>query len=225
MFIETFLFGLLAAMTLAISLMVETSSWCVRVHAGAGSIGSFIARTNIYLYGGRFFAILTQVVIGFLIDQGSDFTVTCVIFVAGFLAASTTHAFLLGRAHHRTGLEHALLRLMRLDAGVQGTLPVTAKLDRRLFLATTGTAFFFGLALVTPLVLASVFPDYRLTLNNAGSLVNFLGMLLLLGYLDPLLYRALDQGKIAEKISSYIWGRSLGFLLCGVLIMSIIGLK
>lgn len=225
MFLETALFGFIAALTLAVSLMVETSSWCVRVHAGVGSIGTFIARTNIYLYGGRFFAILTQVLIGFLIDQGSGFEMTCAIFMAGFLAASTTHVFILGKLRHRSTLDRFLLRWMGLEPVGASSNSVQGHLDMRLFLATTGTAFFFGLALVTPLALASIFPDYRLTLNNAGSLVNFLGMLVLLGYLDPILYRALDQGRIAEKIGSYIWGRSLGFFLCAMLLVLTMGLK
>lgn len=211
--------GLLVAITLSTSLLIETSSWCLRVYAVSGNIGIYIARTNIYLYGGRFFALLTQVLVSFLVDQGADSLVTLHIFLWGFIAATVIHVIFLGRKFTRSSLEAMLLRMMRLE--MPKPQVVESNLNRRLFLATSAASTFFSLALMTPLVLASFFPDYRLTLNNAGSLINFLGMLVLLGYLDPMLYRALDDGLIAQKIESYIWGRATGFVLCVLILIGI----
>lgn len=219
MAMEATFLGLLVAFTLSMSLLVETSSWCLRVYAVAGNLGAYIARTNIYLYGGRFFAILTQVLVGFLIDQGADSQITLHIFLWAFFAAAAAHAVVLGRRVNRGSLEAALLRVMRLE--VSNVLSVESRFNRRLYLATSATSMFFSVALMTPLVLASLFPDYRLTLNNAGSLINFIGMLVLLGYLDPMLYRALDKGVIAQKIESYIWGRATGFVLCALILLII----
>lgn len=217
MVMEANFIGLLVAFSLSMSLLVETSSWCLRVYAVYGNIGTYIARTNIYLYGGRFFAIMTQVLVGFLVDQGADSSVTLHIFLWGFVAATVVHAAVLGRRNARASLEAILLRIMRL--GGLNVQAVKARMNVRLYLATTATSLFFSVALTTPLLLASLFPEYRLTLNNAGSLINFLGMLVLLGYLDPMLYRAFDEGVIAEKIESYIWGRATGFLLCALVLL------
>lgn len=215
---EVITLGLLVALTLSLSLLVETSSWCVRVHGASGNIGTYIARTNIYLYGGRFFAILTQVVVGFLVDQGANSRNVLHVFLFAFTASALVHALILGSESVRAALNDYLLRFMRLD---KANSPLNQHLgaDMKLYVATTVTATFFSIALMAPLVMASAFPEYRLTLNNAGSLINFLGMLVLLGYLDPLMYRALDEGSISHKIESYIWGRVTGFAVCGSLLM------
>lgn len=215
---EVIALGLLVVLTLSMSLLVETSSWCVRVHAALGNIGTFIARTNIYLYGGRFFAILTQVVVGFLVDQGADSRNVLHVFLFAFAASALVHVLALGRKSIRAALNDFLLRFMRLDK-ISPQLSNHSGADVKLYVATTVTATFFSIALMAPLVLASAFPEYRLTLNNAGSLINFLGMLVLLGYLDPLMYRALDEGSIAHRIDSYIWGRVTGFAVCASLLM------
>lgn len=217
MTIEHWTLELLVALVLSISLLVETSSWSVRVHAASGKVGTFIARTNIYLYGGRFFAILTQVIMGFLVDQGSGSSVVLQTFLLAFIAASTAHGLILGKSNVRHFVDFYLLRLMGLDRPSADSLTQGFK-DRKLYFATTITATFFSVAIMAPLILAAAFPHYRLTLNNAGSLINFLGMIVLLGYLDPLMYRALDEGSISHKIESYIWGRATGFLLCALML-------
>jgi hypothetical protein len=110
----------------------------------------------------------------------------------------------------------------------QGQLPAVTKisLNKPLFIATAVVSTFFAFALMAPLVLASAFPEYRLTLNNSGSLINFFGMLLLLAYLDPMLYKALDDGTFNEKIESYIWGRITGFMICAAtLAIALLSLK
>lgn len=217
MTLEHWSLGILVALTLSMSLLVETSSWSVRVYAEKGCVGTYIARTNIYLYGGRFFAILTQVVMGLLVDQGADSSLVLQVFLWSFIVASVSHGVILGRRKVRYVLDLCLLRLMGLDQTAMVSLTQGWK-DRKLYFATTITATFFSVALMAPLILASAFPNYRLTLNNAGSLINFLGMLVLLGYLDPLMYRALDEGSISRRIESYIWGRATGFLLCALML-------
>lgn len=212
--------SLLIAFSLAVSFLIETSSWCARSFAGPGNIGCFIARTNIYLYGGRFFAIATQVLIGYLVDSGAVPSDTLSIFLSGFLLTITTHMLILGKRSWRKRLEYLLLRLMCLQVSVLPT--VSRAINKQLFIATTLVSTFFALALMAPLVLASAFSEYRLTLNNSGSLVNFFGMLLLLAYLDPIMYKALDDGSFGEKIESYIWGRIAGFAICATFLILIL---
>lgn len=221
MTIEHLILGILVALTLSMSLLIETSSWTVRVYVKAGSLGTYISRTNIYLYGGRFFAILTQVVMGFLVDNGTNSLAVLQVFIWSFIVASITHSIILGRSNVRNSLDLFLLRLMGLDRPATFNFAKCPK-DRKLYFATTATTTFFSVALIVPLVLASAFPSYRLTLNNAGSLINFLGMIVLLGYLDPLLYRALDEGSISQKIESYVWGRVTGFILCALMLFVVL---
>jgi hypothetical protein len=214
------IFAILVTLSLAISLLIETSSWCVRAYSGSGNLGSYISKTNIYLYGGRFFAIATQVLIGYLVDSGAVPSDTLGIFLFGFLLTIATHVLFLGKRSWRKSLEYLLLKLMRLQisASPSPSPSVSRIINKRLFIATTLVSTFFALALMAPLVLASAFPEYRLTLNNSGSLINFFGMLLLLAYLDPMMYKALDDGTFGEKVESYIWGRIAGFAICASLL-------
>jgi hypothetical protein len=211
-------FFILVAIFLSLSLLVETSSWCVRAYAGASNLGAFIARTNIYLYGGRFFAIGTQILIGYLVDLGALPIDTLLIFLFGFALASVVHIVVLAQSTLRLPFEKILLRVLFLKPQVE-IKNTTHLLNRRLFLATAIVSTFFSIALMAPLVLAAAFPEYRLTLNNSGSLINFFGMLLLLAYLDPMLYKALDDGTFSEKIESYIWGRITGFVICAFILL------
>ena len=212
--------SLLIAFSLAVSFLIETSSWCARSYAGPGNIGSFIAKTNIFLYGGRFFSIATQVLIGYLVDSGAVPSDTLGIFLLGFLLTIATHMLFLGNRSWRKSVEYLLLKLMRLQVSPSPSPSpsVSRVINKRLFIATTLVSTFFALALMAPLVLASAFPEYRLTLNNSGSLINFFGMLLLLAYLDPMMYKALDDGAFGEKVESYIWGRIAGFAICASLL-------
>lgn len=218
-------FFILVAIFLSLSLLVETSSWCVRAYAGAGNLGTFIARTNIYLYGGRFFAIGTQILIGYLVDRGALPIDTLWVFLFSFALASVVHMLVLAKSSLRLSFEKILLRLLFLKPHIE-VREMTHLLNRKLFLVTAIVSTFFSIALMAPLVLASAFPEYRLTLNNSGSLINFFGMILLLAYLDPLLYRALDDSTFNEKIESYIWGRITGFVICAVtLAIALLSLK
>ena len=214
--------SLLIAFSLAVSFLIETSSWCARSYSSPGNIGSFIARSNIYLYGGRFFAIATQVLIGYLVDSGAVPSDTLGIFLFGFLLTIATHVLFLGKRSWRKSLEYLLLKLMRLHVLPSPSPSVSRVINKRLFIATTLVSTFFALALMAPLVLASAFPEYRLTLNNSGSLINFFGMLLLLAYLDPMMYKALDDGTFGEKVESYIWGRIAGFAICASLLAAVL---
>lgn len=221
--IDFFVLTSLVAITLSMSLMVETSSWVIRVHAKKETTGQFIARTNIYLYGGRFFAILTQVAVGFMIDKGMALLQTISVFAIGFFLAVVTHLFFLANSNRRVQLEVFLIRWLGLTQHAESPRAITkSKLNKRLLFVTCIVSGFFSLALVAPLALAATFPEYRLTLNNAGATINFLGMLLLLGYLDPVMYKALDEGTISSQIGSYIYGRVCGFAGCGFFLALIV---
>lgn len=218
------IFYILVVISLSMSFLVETSSWCARSYAGKGNIGIFIARTNIYLYGGRFFAIASQVLIGYLVDSGAVPIQTLGIFFFGFVLSVLTHFVILGNRSWRYGFEKKLLFLLQLKSDRQAD-SISFPINQALFWATSVVSTFFAIALMAPLVLASAFPEYRLTLNNSGSLINFFGMLLLLGYLDPMMYKSLDDDTFNQKIESYIWGRMTGFAVCATLLaLVLIGL-
>lgn len=212
---------ILVAIFLSLSLLVETSSWCVRAYAGPGNLGAFIARTNIYLYGGRFFAIGTQILIGYLVDRGALPIDTLLHFLFGFSLASVVHILFLGKFSWRLSFEKVLLTILCLKPQFE-IKKITHLLNQRLFLSTAIVSTFFSIALTAPLILAATFPQYRLTLNNSGSLINFFGMFLLLAYLDPMLYKALDDDTFGKKIESYIWGRITGFVICAFILLFVI---
>ena len=63
---------LLAVMGFGLSLLVETTSWTLRAMSTKSNQGHFNARANIYLYGGRFFALLFMMILSLIVDHETD---------------------------------------------------------------------------------------------------------------------------------------------------------
>ena len=63
---------LVASFGFSISLLVETSAWVLKSMSTKSNHGFFNARAGIYVYGGRFFALLFMTVLSLLVDRGSN---------------------------------------------------------------------------------------------------------------------------------------------------------
>lgn len=204
--------------SLATSYLIETSSWYLRVHSLPNNIGHFISKSNILLYLGRFFAILSQLLVSLFIDNGVGTAFVITIYFSASIFSVAVHYIIFFNLTVRNKLISVLLFILRLPKNSLIDATLVATNDKKLILATTIVTSIFVLGMTLPMVLASMYPDLRLTMSNLGSGVNFFGMLLLLSYLDPILYRELDRGHLVLKIDSYISGKIIAYIVSSSLL-------
>ncbi len=200
----------LVIISLAMSLFVETSTWWLRSEAQPGSIGFFVSRTNIFLYGGRFFALVFASAISFFVDRLIATPIIILVLALSFTISAISHGVLLGGrgiTHKVTKLFGRLLRLSFTSKPGSSIKPR----EFRIISATALTSFVFAMGMSVPYVLASTFSEYRLTISNLGQILNSFGTLLLLFYVDQVLFAAIDNGTIKVKVVSYSRGRMIGF--------------
>ncbi len=202
------------ALSLAASLFVETSSWWIRALSSQGKIGHFISRANIYLYGGRFFALIFSVLLAMKIEDSTPPQSIANLLGASFVFAALFQMATLNASRVTFWILSLLtwvLWLPRDSVRLFMEAERTAK-DTSLTIATAVSAFFFGLGLGMPLLLASIFPENRLVISNVGQLINSAGMILILFFVDQRLYLSFDNGRLPAMVFHYTHGRALG---CG----------
>lgn len=208
----TAIIATLALASLGISLLIETSSWWLRSSSTQGSVGLYVSRTNIYLYGGRFFALLFSTFIAFLVDRGAGTESLLIIFMIGFAITGAAHVLLLNNTHVTLRIIARIARLMRLSPPEMQPMSHRSHQDHeRVRLPTALSSMFFGFGLSMPYVLASALPEYRLTIGNLGQIINSFGTLLLLFWVDQRLFAALDRNNLREAVVHYAAGRAIGF--------------
>lgn len=90
-----------AAAALSISLFIETSSWWIRVVATKDNFGYYISRSNIYLYGGRFFSLVFGLFLAFQIENGLSPALISITLAISFLMAFLLQILLLSKKIRR----------------------------------------------------------------------------------------------------------------------------
>jgi hypothetical protein len=210
---------IVAAFSLAISLLVETSSWWVRAQAPYGATGLYVSRSNIYLYGGRFFSLAFTSLIAFWIESGGT-PIGVSLLLAGSLGFSAVFQILL--LHNLRSISIVMrivgwcLRLPK---------PEIRPPDRSrpakwaLLTATAASSLIFGIGLGAPLLAAVLVPEYRLSISYLGQIINSLGTLFVLLLVDQVLFASLDAGTLREDVLDYGRGRAIGFLLAGLVFL------
>lgn len=80
-----------------------------------------------------------------------------------------------------------------------------------------------------PYIVASIFPEYRMTFNNLGQIINSVGMLLVLVFIDNQMYKDWDRGIIVNSNEHYTGSRTFGlmvsaiiYFLCAALVVKLI---
>lgn len=182
--------------------LVETLSWSVRAASFTEGVGHVIARTNILLYGARFFALGFTTFIFFLIESGLDATALFLVLAMCFLGSAIMQALALNKI-----FVSFFAKLINKNAKLN-RLP--RKFYPILFIKTAFANIFFSAAIIIPILLAVSFPAYRMTLANLGPILNAFGTILLIFFVDTKLYAKMDEGTLHEFIFTYICGRSAG---------------
>ena len=211
-----------AAVALSISLFIETSSWWIRVGATKQNFGHYISRSNIYLYGGRFFYFIFGVFLALQIERGVEPSSISLTLALSFAMASCWQFFLINSFFRRyiiiflsicLGLRPPMFEPQNENAILQS--------DRSLFLGTFIASLSFSFGLSVPPLLAAIFIANRLVISNIGQLINAFGMIVVLFFVDQKLYRAFDDGNLYCNLIAYSKARLCAFLLISVIFLAI----
>lgn len=203
------------AVSLAISSIIETSSWNVRSLAEQENTGFFIARTNLYLYGGRFFLLIFSGGMAYLVEVNSVTAEIANIIFLSYMLVVVTHALMINKTINEW-IKKGCARLLKLPYKFQKKEVVR---DQKLLGLVIISAGFFTCAVAAPFLLATKIPDFRMTISTVGQFLNSIGTLILLVFVDPILYKLMDKGRLSTAISSYIQGRMYGFLAGGIIVL------
>jgi hypothetical protein len=205
-------------LSLVIALLIETTSWSLRSYAKIEYRGTIISKTNIYLYGARLFILIYMTGLSFLVDKREAVFNLIMLVSFSYILSSVIHLSILNNNTHAKICD-IFLRVLFVDKLMIREQNKTKEYSSSLLFNTALSAFTFSLGMIAPYFFASLYPDYRMTFGTIGQIINSLGTIFLLFFVDPILYRHMDNNRLMENLHSYYAGRILGFILGGVLIL------
>ncbi len=210
----------IAAVTIA--MIIDSTAWHIRALSRIEERGLFISRTNIFLYGGRFFSLLYMTSLSYLVDIGSSAKEIISISAIGFFFSSLSNHMVLGLRGVRKRFVETAAWALRLphrshDIGAAHFRIFSRhSLTNPLFMLSSLATFIFSMGISIPYVIASTFPEYRMTFNNLGQIINSLGMLLVLIVIDNRMYRDWDHGTILQSNEIYTSSRTCGLMMASI---------
>jgi len=217
MLIETIV-AVVAVASVTVAMIVDSTAWHIRGLARVEERGAFISKTNIFLYGGRFFSLLYMTSLAYLVDIGGTATEIILVSAAGFFISSIANHVVLGTRTVRKRFVETVASALRLpsrECDIEADhfrIFSRAATKNRLFLFSSMATFIFSMGISVPYVIASIFPEYRMTFNNLGQIINSLGMLMVLLIIDNQMYRDWDRGSIRESNEHYTSSRTFGLM-------------
>ncbi len=207
----------LAALGFGISLLVETTSWTLRAMSTKSNQGYFNARANIYLYGGRFFALLFMMILSLIVDHEADlhhvlFFISISVSFAAFIQLLYWNSSIFFKSMNSI-IIFLLLKKMRYVNPIKNH----DKIDRTLFLNSWVATLILVFGVTSPYLLAALYPNIRMTISTFGQVINAIGTIILLFKVDPILYQRMDKNDLHIHVFSYIKGRYLGLLTSSII--------
>lgn len=202
-----------ATLGFSLSLLVETSSWTLRAMSTKSNHGFFNARANIYLYGGRFFALLFMMILSLIVDQEVNFHR-----VLMFIATSVSSAAIIQWLYWNSSIffkfvNRIIIFLLLKKIPYTNLIKIHDRADHRLFLNSWVATSILVFGVTSPYLLASIYPELRMTISTLGQVINAVGTVILLFKVEPLLYRRMDKNDLHIHVFSYIKGRCFGLTL------------
>lgn len=211
----------LAVMTVAYCSMayVDSSTWWLRALSDGSRMGQFIGRTNIYNYFGRSFAFVYTGCLSFLVDTGHATQYVALFIGITFLAGAMSQRILLNRGRASQSLLMFIAHTIRLSPQPLAETNEALPQGRALFLITSSSTFLLSLALSLPYIVASIFPEFRLTISSTSQVLNSLGTILVLTFVDQMLFALWDKSGLAASLPYFMRGRITGMTGAGTLLI------
>jgi len=210
-------FLFLATLGFGVSLLVETTSWTLRAMSTKSNQGHFNARANIYLYGGRFFALLFMMILSLIVDHEADLH-----HVLFFIAMSVSFAAFIQLLYWSSSVffksvNYIIIFLLLKKMRYVNPIKNHDKVDHTLFLNSWIATSILIFGVTSPYILASIMPEIRMTIATFGQVINAIGTIILLFKVEPLLYRRMDKNDLHIHVFSYIKGRCFGLLTTSII--------
>jgi len=204
---------LIAAIGFGMSSLIETTSWALRAMSSKSNQGLFNAKANIYLYGGRFFALFFMMILSLIVDKLADLH-----YVLMFISISVSFAALLQLLYFHSNffflsINRIMIFLFLKKIAHVNLLNIQNKVDRRLFINSWVATLILVFGVTFPYLLASLYPNVRMTISTFGQVINAIGTIILLFKVDPILYQRMDKNDLRIHVFSYLKGRYFGLAL------------
>ena len=203
---------LIAAIGFGMSSLIETTSWTLRAMSNKSNQGLFNAKANIYLYGGRFFALFFMMILSLIVDKQADLH-----HVLMFISISVSFAALLQLLYWHSNLFFLLINRIMIFLFLKkitnvNLLNIQNKIDKRLFINSWVATLILVFGVTSPYLLAALYPNVRMTISTFGQVINAIGTIILLFKVDPILYQRMDKDDLHIHVFSYIKGRYFGLI-------------
>lgn len=205
----------------AIAFLIETSSWLLRAQSTPADVGLYVGRSNIYLYSSRMFTLVFTASLAFAIESGQPIHAIFTTIYATFILSAVFHVGLMFDTFRSGAMQVISGALLLPPRGRVGHTAGMHIVGTRLFWLTTATSIIFSISLTAPILGAILLPEYRLSISYVGQIINFFGTIIILLFVDQILFKAIDAQQIDEVIMSYVGGRLVGFVLIGVVFLCI----
>ena len=210
-----------AIASLTLALLIETLSWWIRGKAPSNMLGIFVSRSNIFLYGGRLFTLIFTSIIAFSIETGNGLAEVMRDFAAAFLIATICHTLLLIPRFEDGRWMSLTLFLMRLPHVERPYTNILSSQRNPIILGTALASIIFAFGNGAPLILATIFPEFRLSISGIGQIINAAGTFLILFIVDQILFKSMDKGELLAAVRVYTIGRVAGLGASALLFFTI----
>jgi hypothetical protein len=197
----------LAAVCFSLTLIIETSSWCLRARAEVTNQGLYNSRVNIYLYTARFFYLVFMVLMAWAVDRGATHhQILGVISGAAGLGLIAHLVYAFSGAVARFADRKILLILLP-EVATSNHVALRFQIGHALFGWSAFAAFFLMMGVTLPFVVASLFPESRMMISSLGQVVNAVGTVVVLFKVDSAMYQSMDTGRLPLLVGYFVAGR------------------
>ncbi len=175
--------------------------------------GFFNARANVYLYGGRFFALLFMMILSLIVDREPNFHHVLIFISISVSLAAIIQLLYWNSSTFFKCINRIIIFLLLKKMPYVTPLKTHNKVDHTLFLNSWIATSILVFGVTSPYILACIMPEIRMTIATFGQVINAVGTVILLFKVEPLLYRRMDKNDLHVHVFSYIKGRCFGLIL------------
>jgi hypothetical protein len=175
--------------------------------------GLFNSRANVYLYGGRFFALLFMMILSLIVDKVPDFHRVLLFISISVSLAAIIQLLYWQSSVFFNAVNHIIVFLLLKNIPNINYLKIYNKVNRTLLLNSWIATSILVFGVTSPYILACIMPEIRMTISTFGQVINAVGTVILLFKVEPLLYRRMDKNDLHIHVFSYMKGRCFGLML------------
>jgi hypothetical protein len=196
-----------AAFCFSLTLIIETTSWCLRARAEVTNQGLYNSRVNIYLYTARFFYLVFMVLMAWAVDRGATQHQILGVISAAAALGLIAHLIYVFVGSVARFADRRILAILVPEVTNRNDIPLRFQIGHALFGWSAFAAFFLMMGVTLPFVVASLFPESRMMISSLGQAVNAVGTVIVLFKVDSAMYQSMDTGRLSWLVGYFVAGR------------------